>query len=152
MPLPPFAIPLMLAAGGGGLGVALGPKEEPVWKRFLVGATIGGTAGLGLGAAGAGAGAKAALTKAGVSATSPQVAALETAKGLGAAYAGPGMPQALASLGGSVAANPGTAAMLGLGGASALLPGGSNPNYTSSFQGPASWEEQQGAGTGTYYV
>ena len=152
MGLPAFAVPLMLAAGGGGLGVALGPKEEPVWKRFLVGATIGGTAGLGIGAAGAGAGAKSLLATKVVAATSPEMVALGTSKGLGAAYAGQGMPQALASLGGAVAANPGTSAMLGLGGASALLPGGSNPNYTSSFQGPASWEEQQGAGTGTYYV
>jgi hypothetical protein len=146
--MPAWVLPAALAAAGGGLGVALGPKEEPVWKRFLIGATIGGTAGLGLGAAGAAGTVKGAgaIAKAGLDAG--------TAKGLGAAYAAtaPAIPQALTSLGGAVAANPGTAAMLGLGGASALLPGGSNPNYTSSFQGPASWEEQQGAGTGTYYV
>ena len=144
-----FMIPAIMALGTGGLSVALGPKEEPAWKRFLVGATVGGLGGLGMGAAGAGASAKAKLLAEGALATSPQVAALGTAKGLGSAYAATGVNPAIASLGGAIAANPGTSAMLGLGAASAALPGGqSGGGYSSS--GPAWWEKNEDSNA--YYV
>ena len=155
------AAPIAGVAVGAGLGAALGPKDEPLWKKMLVGGITGGFAGAGLGAAGAakaaGVGSQIVATPTGAIAANPLIAegaktAITGAKGIADAAIAQGMNPALATIGGQVAANPGTAAFLGLGGASALLPGGSNPNYTSSFQGPASWEEQQGAGTGTYYV
>lgn len=44
------------AAAGAGLAAGLGPKEEPMWKKLLVGGSLGAVAGLGAGAAmGAGA-------------------------------------------------------------------------------------------------
>jgi hypothetical protein len=160
------AAPIAGAAVGAGLGAALGPKDEPLWKKMLLGGIGGGFAGAGLGAAGAakaaaaktaGVGSQIVATPTGAIAANPLIAegaktAITGAKGIADAAIAQGMNPALATIGGQVAANPGTSAMLGLGGASALLPGGSTPNYTSSFQGPASWEEQEGAGTGTYYV
>ena len=118
-----WMIPAMMALGTGGLSVALGPKEEPAWKRFLVGATVGGLGGLGMGAAGA--------------AGTPQGLAAIKSAGLQA-----GTSKA-------IAANPGTSAMLGLGAASAALPGGqSGGGYSSS--GPAWWEKNEDSNA--YYV
>jgi len=53
----PIWIPVLAGAAlGAGLGAAVGPKEEPLWKRMLIGGRLGSVAGLGAGAAGLGAG------------------------------------------------------------------------------------------------
>ena len=81
-------LPLILAAGlgiaaGAGLGAAVGPEEEPLWKRMLIGGALGGTAGLGLGAAAAPAGATALTGTAGTVAN-PAVTGSLVGGGVGA--------------------------------------------------------------------
>ena len=52
--------PLIGAGIGATLAGTLGPKEEPLWKKLLVGGGLGAVAGYGAGAAGVGAGGTAA--------------------------------------------------------------------------------------------
>ena len=113
-----FTVPVlaMMAGGaalGGGLAAGLGPKDEPLWKKLLLGGGLGAVGGM-AGAAGLGLGGSAAGT---VGAST--VAAPLTGAGVNAAGATGAVAPALASLGTASAAPTTTLAAapgIGLGG------------------------------------
>lgn len=74
MPIP-FLIPLLMAAGGAGIG-ALSSKKGERLNGALKGAAVGGSAGLGLGGLGAAAGGASAAGTAGTAATGGKFAAM----------------------------------------------------------------------------
>ena len=164
----PFWIPVMAGAAiGMGLGATVGPKEEPLWKRMLVGGGLGATAGLGVGASGAlgaGGGLSAGAVE-GMTATeiaAAEVAAAEIAAAEAAAAAPLTTSQAVVNLGlqPGVASNVlgGVGAAMvnhpfytagGLGAAGMLmLPGGkedgNRDNAPESYPQDASWEGGSG--------
>jgi len=90
---------LIGAAAGGGLAAAIGPKDEPLWKKMLVGGGLGATAGLGLGAAmpaGSALGASTVAPTAAAPLATPAVASAAPVVPGGAA--GLGLPSGLAPL------------------------------------------------------
>lgn len=138
-PLIPFVVGG--AALGAGLAAGLGPEEEPLWKKLLVGGTLGGLGGAGLGSA---------MAPAAASAAAPATGAMSAAQasqaaGLGstAGVAMPTLAPATPTVGGMTVASgvPGalptaTSATnsLGMAAAPAALPGAAPAAQPSLFQ------------------
>lgn len=133
----PIWIPMLIgAAAGGGLAAAIGPKDEPLWKKMLVGGGLGATAGFGLGAAGVGAG---GATASAAPLATPTLAVPGTAAPVGSAAA-LGLPTSLAPAGatasGAAAAGAPSTAFIGSSGGSAAGGIGSSVAATQAASSP----------------
>ena len=148
------------AALGAGIGAAAGPRDEPLWKRMLVGGSLGGLGGLGAGAAGIGT----------TTAAPTAVAAAPTAVGTGTTAASTLTPAMAASnlgltagttsanvvggLGAAIANNPVMAGSLGLGTGAILLPGKPPDGGSggSAYGSKPAWWEENFSPSSAYYV
>lgn len=151
-----MAIILPIIAGaalGAGIGAAAGPRDEPLWKRMLVGGTLGGLGGLGAGAAGVGtAGAGTAVGSTGTTAASTLTPAM-AASNLGLT-AGTTSANMIGGLGAAIANNPLMAGSLGLGTGAILLPGKppDGDSGGSVYGSKPAWWEENFSPSSAYYV